>query len=62
MEPMAVAGEFARRKYIQERLMVFAVGPNNIVLVNEQGTFSVTPLASFKADYIGLPKREALGL
>jgi hypothetical protein len=62
MGPMAVAGEFARRKYIDERVMVYAVGPRNLVLVNEQGTFSVTPVDAFKADYIGLPKRAGLGL
>lgn len=62
MEPVASAGEFARRKYINERLMVFAVGPRNIVLVNEQGTFSVLDIDTFKDDYVGLPKREGLGL
>ncbi len=62
MEPMAVAGEFARRRYIDERVMVYAVGPKNIVLVNEQGTFSTTSVEAFKADYVGLPKRAGLGL
>lgn len=59
--PLAQAGEYVRRRYFKERLIVFAVD-RNIVLKNEQGTFSVVSPETFNADYVGVSKREALRL
>lgn len=53
--PLAVPGEFVKRRYVRETVSVFAVD-KNIVLKNEYGTFSVVSFDDFNANYVYDPE------
>lgn len=58
-KPLGLPGEYVRRRYIDETVMVFAV-EQNVVLLNEVGVFSTISREALAADYIGLDKAEVL--